>query len=132
MPVNDPIADMLTRIRNAAHARHDTAVIPHSRLKEALARVLANEGFIAGVEVAGEGIRRAIVVTIKYDADGEPAFQSLARTSKLGRRFYIGAADIRPNRQGVGVAILSTSKGILKDTDAKRQGIGGEVLCTVW
>jgi small subunit ribosomal protein S8 len=132
MAVNDTIADMLTRIRNAAHARHDNVAIPHSKMNEAIARVLSGEGFLGGVDVLGEGIRRSIVVGLKYNERGEPVFRSLARTSKLGRRCYIGATDIRPNRQGVGLAILSTSKGIMKDVDAKRQGIGGEVLCTIW
>jgi small subunit ribosomal protein S8 len=127
MAVNDPIADMLTRIRNAAHARHDKVTVPHSKVKESLARTLAAEGFLPG-----EGIRKSLVIDIKYTEEGKPAFRGLARVSKLGRRCYIGASDIRPNRQGVGVAILTTSKGIMKDTDAKRQGIGGEVLCTAW
>ena len=132
MAVNDQIADLLTRIRNATKAHHDTAAIPHSRMKEALARAIGAEGFLKGVEVIGEGLRKSIVVTLKYTADGEPVFTSMKRTSKLGRRCYIGASDIRPSRQGMGVAILSTSKGIMKDTDAKRHGLGGEVICTIW
>ena len=132
MAVNDPIADMLTRIRNAAHARHDAVSVPHSKIKEAVARVLRTEGFLKGVEVLGEGIRKSIVIALRYDDLGAPIFKNLSRTSKLGRRFYLGASDIRPSRQGMGTAILTTSKGIMKDTDAKRQGIGGEVLCTVW
>ncbi|MFA4874941.1 MAG: 30S ribosomal protein S8 [bacterium] len=132
MAANDPIADMLTRIRNAASARHDTVAIPYSKTKEAIARVIAAEGFLKGVEVLGEGIRKSIVVSLKYTSKGGPTFANLARTSKLGRRVYIGASDIRPSRQGMGVAILTTSKGIMKDTDAKRQGIGGEIICTIW
>jgi len=132
MAFNDPIADMLTRIRNAANARHDTATVPYSRLKESLAGILVREGFLGAMSVGGEGLRKSIVIDIKYLPDGKPAFRSLLRTSKLGRRVYVSAADIRPNRQGVGVAILTTSKGLMKDTDAKRQGIGGEVLCTAW
>ena len=132
MAVNDPIADMLTRVRNAAHARHDNVTIPHSKINEAIARVLAAEGFLRNVDVLGEGIRKTIVVGLRYDDQGAPIFKNLARTSKLGRRCYLGASDIRPSRQGMGVAILTTSKGVMKDTDAKRQGIGGEVICTVW
>jgi len=132
MPVNDPIADMLTRIRNAVHAKHVNVLVPHSGIKEALARVLAAEGFVREVEVAGEGVRKSIVITLKYMPSGEPVFRSLERTSKLGRRCYIGASDIRPNRQGVGTAILTTSKGVMKDVDAKRLGLGGEILCTAW
>lgn len=132
MALNDPIADMLTRVRNAAHARHDSVSIPYSKIKEAIAKVLRAEGFIRNVEVIGEGKRKAVVITLKYTEDGGPVFTSLERTSKLGRRMYTAASDIRPNRQGLGVAILTTSKGVMKDVDAKRQGVGGEVLCTVW
>ncbi len=132
MAANDPIADLLTRIRNAANARHDTVAIPHSKVKEALARAISAEGFLRGVDVIGEGIRRSIVVTMKYTSEGKPVFTNLARTSKLGRRCYVSAADIRPSRQGMGVAILTTSKGIMKSEDAKRLGIGGEVICTIW
>jgi small subunit ribosomal protein S8 len=132
MAVNDQIADLLTRIRNAARARHDTAAIPHSRMKEALARAIAAEGFLNGVEVIGEGLRKSIVVNLRYTTNGDPVFTSMKRTSKLGRRCYIGASHIRPSRQGMGVAILSTSKGIMKDVDAKRLGLGGEIICTIW
>ena len=132
MVVNDPVADMLTRIRNAAHARHDKVTIPYSNLKLDLARILTGEGFLRGVDTAGEGVRKSIIIDLKYLPSGEPVFRNLTRTSKLGRRCYIGASDIRPNRQGVGVAILTTSKGLMKDIDAKRLGLGGEVLCTAW
>ena len=132
MPVNDPIADLLVRIRNAANAKLDSAAMPHSKLREAVARVMLGEGFLNGVEVAGEGIRKSLVIALKYTEDRVPVFNELKRTSKLGRRVYVGADDIRPSRQGMGVAILSTSKGVMKDTDAKRQGVGGEVLCTIW
>jgi len=132
MSLNDPIADMLTRIRSAANAHFETVTIPHSKIKESIARVLTDEGFFRNVEVMGEGIRKAVVITLKYTEEGRPIFTSLDRTSKLGRRYYIGAADIRPNRQGVGVAVLTTSKGVMKDVDAKRHGVGGEVLITVW
>ena len=132
MPVNDPIADLLVRIRNAANAKFDTVAMPHSKLREAVARVMLAEGFISGVEVAGEGVCKSLVVALKYTEGRVPVFNEMKRTSKLGRRVYVGADDIRPSRQGMGVAILSTSKGVMKDTDAKRQGVGGEVLCTIW
>lgn len=132
MPINDPIADMLTRIRNAAHAGFDHASVPHSKINESIARILNTEGFFKGVEVVGEGIRKSIVIAMKYDESGAPTFSTLKRVSKLGRRQYTNAKDIKPSRQGMGVSILTTSKGIMKDTDAKRQGVGGEVLCTVW
>lgn len=123
---------MLVRIRNAANAHFDTVSIPHSKIKEAVGRVMQSEGFVDNLEVMGEGIRKSIVMGLKYRENGKPFFTNLQRTSKLGRRKYVAASDIRPNRQGVGVAILSTSKGVMKDVDAKRQGVGGEVLCTVW
>jgi small subunit ribosomal protein S8 len=132
MAINDPIADLLTRIRNAAHAHQDSVVIPYSKTKEAVSRVLFQEGFLKGVEVMGEGKRKSIAIAMKYMPEGQPVFTNLERVSKLGRRSYVAAANIRPSRQGMGVAILSTSKGIMKDEDAKRQGVGGEVLCTVW
>jgi small subunit ribosomal protein S8 len=123
---------MLSRIKTAANAHFDTVTMPHSKIKEAVGRVMQAEGFVEGLEVMGEGIRKSIVITLKYRPNGKPVFTSLARTSKLGRRKYVGAAEIRPNRQGIGVAIISTSKGVMKDVDAKRQGVGGEVLCTIW
>ena len=123
---------MLSRIRTAANAHFDTVAIPHSKVKEAIGRVLTDEGFFTNMEVMGEGIRKSIVLTMKYRENGKPIFTGLEKTSKLGRRKYVGAADIRPNRQGIGVAIISTSKGVMKDVDAKRQNVGGEVLCTVW
>jgi len=132
MTLNDPIADMLNRIRNASNAHHDTVSIPYSKIKEAVGRVIVAEGFLGDLEVMGEGTRKSIVIALKYRPDGKPIFTGLSRTSKLGRRRYTSAADIRPNRQGVGVSIISTSKGVMKDVDAKRQGVGGEVLCTVW
>lgn len=132
MPVNDPIADMLVRIKNAANAGFPQVTIPYSKMKESIAKILQAEGFVKGLETAGEGVRRAIVMELKYKPDGKPIFSTLKRESKLGRRRYIGAHEIRPSRQGMGVAILSTSKGVMRDDDAKRQGVGGEVLCTIW
>lgn len=132
MAVNDPIADMLARIRNAVNAKYPQVIIPHSKIKEAIARIIHKEGFVRGVEVAGEAGRKAIVIELKYSEDGRPIFNELRRVSKLGRRQYVSAREIRPTRQGVGVAILTTSKGVMKDSDAKRQGLGGEVICTIW
>ncbi|HPM40936.1 MAG TPA: 30S ribosomal protein S8 [bacterium] len=132
MPVNDPIADLLVRIRNAANAKFDTVTMPHSKLREAVARIMQAEGFVSGVEVMGEGARKSMVVELKYTEERKPVFNEMKRTSKLGRRVYLGAGEIRPSRQGMGVAILTTSKGVMKDTDAKRAGVGGEVLCTIW
>jgi Ribosomal protein S8 len=132
MAVNDPIADMLVRIKNAAHAGFPNVIIPHSKMKESIARVIQSEGFVKNIEVAGEGWRKSLIIDLKYTEAGKPVISSLTRTSKLGRRYYIGMKGIKPSRQGMGVAILSTSKGVMKDTDAKRQGVGGEVICTIW
>lgn len=132
MAINDPIADMLVRIRNAANAGFPSVVVPHSKVKEAIVRLILSEGFLKDIEIAGEGVRKSILIGLKYGSNGKPIFNSLKRTSKLGRRVYIGARDIKPSRQGMGVAILTTSKGVMKDTDAKRMGLGGEVICTIW
>lgn len=132
MSFNDSIADLLTRIRNAAAAKHDKVVIPHSRIKESISRIFNEEGFFNGVEVVGDGLGKSIVVDLKYKADGKPVFSSLHRVSKNGRRQYIAAKEIKLSRQGMGVAIISTSQGIMKDVDAKRRGVGGEILCEMW
>jgi len=132
MSYNDPIADLLTRIRNAAIAGHPKVAIPHSKLKESITKIICDEGFLSGMEVIGSGLGKAIVVDMKYKEDGKPVFASMHRVSKLGRRQYVPVKKIKPTRQGMGVAILSTSKGIMKDVDAKRQGVGGEVLCAIW
>ena len=132
MPVNDPIADLLVRIRNASNAKLDSVAMPHSLLREAVARILHAEGFVNSVDVAGEGVRKTLLVELKYMENRKPVIISMQKVSKLGRRVYVTANEIRPVRQGMGVAILSTSKGVMKDMDAKRQGVGGEVLCTIW
>lgn len=132
MPINDPIADMLVRIRNAANARHESVALPHSKLKEEIASIMVNEGFLKSFDVVGEGWKKALVIGLTYTADRKPVIHKMKRESKLGRRLYIRAGDIKANRQGVGVAILSTSKGVFKDIDAKRHGVGGEVILTVW
>lgn len=132
MSYNDPIADMLTRIRNAAKARHDKATVPYSKMKESVVRIISSEGFLGDVEVVGSGIRKSLVVSMKYREDGDPIFSNLQRSSKLGRRYYVGVKNIKASRQGMGVSILTTSKGIMKDVDARRQGVGGEVICTIW
>jgi len=132
MSFNDPMADMLTRIRNGVNAKHKEVKIPYSKLKESVAAIIRKEGFIKSVMVSGEGIEKAVVVGLKYMPDGTPAFREMKRVSKLGRRVYLKSKEIKPNRQGVGVSILSTSKGVMKDMDARKQGVGGEVLCSIW
>jgi small subunit ribosomal protein S8 len=130
--MTDPIADLLTRIRNAARARHERAEIPWSRLKEQIARVMAAEGYVAEVAVTGEGRERRLCVTLRYDKGRGSVISGLRRVSAPGLRVYAGAAEIPKVQDGLGISILSTSKGVLVDREARRLGIGGEVLVSVW
>jgi small subunit ribosomal protein S8 len=132
MALTDPIADLLTRIRNAAHAGHETVSLRHSKLKESVAKILTKEGFVGGVEVVGEGVGKQLVLALKYAGPKRPVFSALERVSKPGRRVYVSHKEIKPTRQGMGIAILTTPKGVMTDNDAKRQGVGGEIMCTVW
>jgi small subunit ribosomal protein S8 len=132
MAVNDPIADFLTRIRNAHMAKHDTAEIPHSKMKADIARILKEEGYISDFSEKGAGAEKALVIELKYGPDGQRAIAGLRRMSRPGRRVYRKQKDIPRVLDGLGVAILSTSQGILTDHQARRQGIGGEVLCFVY
>ena len=132
MSMNDPVADMLTRIRNGVQAKHDDVAIPFSKFKEAIANLLNKEGFVSGVEVKGDGAKKAIIITLKYTAEREPVFVDLQRASKMGRRVYQSSKKIIPLRQGAGISIISTPKGLMKDVDAKTAGVGGEVVCTIW
>lgn len=130
--VNDPIADFLTRIRNAGMAKHDTVSIPHSKLKAELARIFKEEGYIADYEERGSGPEHEIRITLKYGPDGRRAISGLRRMSRPGRRVYRKQGTIPRVLDGLGVAILSTSHGVLTDHSARRMGIGGEVLCFVY
>ena len=132
MSVNDPIADFLTRIRNAGMAKHNTVEIPNSRMKANLARILKEEGYIKDYSERGSGAEAKLVIELKYGPDGERAITGLRRMSRPGRRVYRKQSDIPRVLDGLGVAILSTSRGILTDHTARRQGIGGEVLCFVY
>ena len=132
MSFNDPISDLLTRIRNAAQAKHDDVMIPYSRLKESMLRVLHRENFLSGIEVVGEGVRKQIVVQLRYHSNRKPMMINLRRISKPGRRVYIQSDDIQPSRQGMGISLLSTPKGILTDKEATEAHVGGELLCTIW
>ena len=129
--VNDPIADMLTRIRNAVMARHDTVVIPASRMKLAIAKILKQEGFIADYAVIKGKVDRSIKVTLKY-MDNLPAVNGLERVSKPGLRVYVGHGEIPRVYGGLGISILSTSKGVVIGHEAWKQKLGGELLCHVW
>jgi small subunit ribosomal protein S8 len=132
MAVNDPIADFLTRIRNAHMAKHATVEIPHSKLKRELARILKEEGYINDFSERGSGPEARLVIELKYGPDGQRAITGLRRMSRPGRRVYRKQSNIPRVLDGLGVAILSTSQGILTDHAARRAGIGGEVLCFVY
>lgn len=132
MSVNDPIADMLTRIRNACMAHHDTVGIPASKMKLAIADILKREGFIKDYAVQEGSPFDTIAITLKYSDDRQPAITGLKRVSKPGLRIYTRRADIPRVRGGLGLSILSTPKGVLAGHDAWQQRVGGEVLCYVW
>ena len=132
MSMTDPISDLLTRIRNAHLAKHDRLDVPTSKLKQEVCRLLQDEGFIRNFRVIeGEG-HPTLRVFLRYSADGTPAISSLSRVSKPGRRVYRGADEIQPVRNGLGVAIVSTSQGLLSDRQARERRVGGELLCEVW
>lgn len=132
MSVNDPIGDMLTRIRNACMARHTEVVIPASKMKLAIADILKREGFIKDYVVREGEPFNTIVLTLKYTSDRRPVISGLRRVSKPGLRIYTQRADIPRVRGGLGLSILSTPKGVLAGHDAWQQQVGGEVLCYVW
>lgn len=129
--MTDPIADMLTRIRNAAQAQHEQTVLPSSKLKVRLADILKQEGFIEDYRVE-DGAQKALIIFLKYGRDRQSAFVGMRRSSRPGRRFYVGHRDIPRVQNGMGVAILSTSVGVMTDRDARDKRVGGEVLCEVW
>ena len=130
MSMSDPIADMLTRIRNAQKARKDVVSFPASRLKLAIVEVLQQEGYIDSVEQSGEGVQSAITVKLKYHRS-VPVIEKIQRVSRPGLRVYAGVADLPRVQGGLGVAIISTSGGVMTDRQARAQGRGGEVLCVV-
>jgi small subunit ribosomal protein S8 len=132
MSFTDPIGDMLTRLRNASAARHEKVLVPASRLKVRIAEVLRDEGFIKDFVVHQDGPQGAITVLLKYSADREPAISDIKRVSKPGLRRYVSNDEIPRVLNGMGIAILSTSKGIMVDREARKQQVGGELICTVW
>jgi small subunit ribosomal protein S8 len=134
MNVTDPIADMLTRVRNAAIARHNQAAMPNSKMREAIAKILKEEGFIQDYEILPGKVGSTLLVHLKYTRDRRPrpVITGLLRVSKPGRRAYCSKQDIPRVRSGLGIAILSTSKGVMTGEEARRQGLGGEVLCYAW
>lgn len=134
MNVTDPIADMLTRIRNAGIARHPQAAMPNSKMREAIAAILKDEGFIKDYEVLPGKLSSTLLLHLKYTRERRPVpvITGLVRVSKPGRRQYCGKSEIPRVRSGLGVAILSTPKGVMTGDQARRLGIGGEVLCYAW
>jgi small subunit ribosomal protein S8 len=133
MAVNDTIADMLTRIRNANLARHQTTEVPSTKMTRSIAKVLRDEGFITDYSEVGDGPKRNLVIALKYKGKNRrPIITTLKRISKPGLRVYSNQRDLPRVLGGIGIAIISTSSGIMTDRDARRQGLGGEVLCYVW
>ena len=132
MTISDPIADMLTRIRNAIMARHDSTLIPASRMKLSIAKILKEEGFINDYEVTKGNLERVIKLHLRYYDGNEPAIYGLERVSKPGLRVYAQQKEIPRVYNGLGIAILSTSKGVKTGQQAWRMGIGGELLCYIW
>ena len=130
--MTDPIADLLTRIRNAQQAHHDSTNIPYSRLKENIIKALSAEGFIKGYEVVGEGVRKQLVVLLRYIGRRTPVISGLRRVSKPGRRVYRHKALLADFRPGMGIALISTPQGIMTERQATEANVGGEVLCQVW
>ena len=132
MTMTDPIADMLTRIRNAIMASYNTVDIPNSRLKVDIAKVLKSEGFIRNYKVVPNDQQGILRVIFKYDENGEAVISGLKRVSKPGRRIYAKADTIPTVLNGFGINVVSTSKGIMTDKDARKMRVGGEILCSVW
>ena len=132
MHITDPIADMLTRIRNANNAKHDTVDIPASNMKKAIAQILLDEGYIKAFQIVEDGTQGVIRITLKYLAGKEKVITGLRRVSKPGLRVYAGADELPRVLKGLGIAIISTSKGVMTDKAARANHVGGEVLAFVW
>ena len=132
MQITDPIADMLTHIRNAGTAKHETVDVPASKMKVAIAQILLDEGYIKSFQLIDNGTQGIIRITLKYLANKERAIQGLKRVSKPGLRIYAGADELPQVLKGLGIAIISTSKGIMTDKQARKLHVGGEVLAFVW
>lgn len=132
MQITDPIADMLTRIRNANSSKHETVSVPSSKMKLAIAKILLDEGYIAGYEVIEDGLQGVIKITLKYAANKTKVITGLKRVSKPGLRVYASKEDMPRVLRGLGIAIVSTSKGIMTDKEARKNNVGGEVLAFVW
>ena len=133
MAPNDTISDMLTRIRNACAVRHPTPHVPTTKMTRSIAQVLKKEGFIEDFKETGEGVKQFLVLTLKYkDKSRQPIINMLKRASKPGLRVYSKRKDLPRVLGGIGIAIISTSKGVMTDREARRQNVGGEILCYIW
>ena len=132
MVMTDPVADLLTRVRNGLLAKKNSVRAPSSKEKVAVLRVLEQEGFIEGFSVEPGEPRNALVIDLKYGPRGQSVIRSIERTSTPGRRIYRGAKGLKPVLRGQGIAVVSTSQGLLSDKECRRRNVGGEVLCTVW
>ena len=132
MQITDPIADMLTRIRNAGSARHETVDVPNSKMKKAIAEILLEEGYIKSFQLIDDGTQGVIRIQLKYLAGKEKVISGLRRVSKPGLRVYAGADELPRVLKGLGIAIISTSKGVMTDRAARANHVGGEVLAFVW
>ena len=132
MQITDPIADLLTRIRNANTAKHETVSVPASKTKVAIAKILLDEGYISGYDVIEDGLQGVIKITLKYGANKTKVISGLKRVSKPGLRVYAGKEELPRVLRGLGIAIISTSKGIMTDKEARKNNVGGEVLAFVW
>ena len=132
MSMTDPIADLLTRIRNGQQAGHTAVVVPRSKVKLAIVRILKNEGFVEGYVEDDSGPQGSVKIFLKYDDDQKGIIRGIQRVSKPGRRVYVGKNDMPRVRNGLGLAIVTTPRGVLTDYQARQAGVGGEVLCKVW
>ncbi|MFQ5701657.1 MAG: 30S ribosomal protein S8 [Acidobacteriota bacterium] len=130
--MTDPIADMLTRVRNAICAKHEATRVPASRIKLEIARILKQEGYITDFKMGTEDGKKILYVVLRYGPNGERVISGIERVSRSGRRVYVGKKDIPRVLNGLGVSILSTSKGVMTGAESRRKGLGGEVLCRVW
>ncbi len=132
MHTTDPIADLLTRVRNASTAKHDTVDIPASNMKKAIAKILVDEGYVKGMQVTEDSKQGMIKLTLKYGEDKRPAITGLRRVSKPGLRIYTNCENMPKVLKGLGIAIVSTPKGVMTDKAARKENVGGEVLAFVW
>ena len=132
MQITDPIADLLTRIRNASSSKHETVDVPASNMKKAIVEILLNEGYIKSYQIVEDGKQGIIRITLKYDENRTPVISGIRRVSKPGLRIYSSCEDMPKVMKGLGVAIVSTSKGIVTDKKARELGVGGEILAFVW